>query len=1045
MKKTKSKILQRITSYILVSLMAFVNLSLAPSVSALVSGGGGSPTSSGVMIFSQTASNGDMLSIPIVASFVNIRGIQFNLHYDSALLEYQGVSGCSSNYIDCSGDINYLIDGEVDVLWYDTTMNNPLSLNNNNLLTLKFKVKTTNTEITSLTFSDSIVVDTNDSDVTGTVPFNNGTISLNPDTTPPTGTILINGGSTITNNKNVILTLSATDDISGVSEMQFSNGGAYSALEPYSTTKNWTLSSSDGSKTVRVKFKDQAGNVTVTGIPATITLDTTAPIITLNGVTPDIEVGGNYTELGATTDDGSAVIATGSVDVNTVGNYTITYAATDIAGNVATPITRTVKVVTPIPSTKDITSFNFSEGAGVITGTNIAVTVPFGTVITTLVPSITITGVSVNPASGVTQNFTNPVQYTVTAANGSTQIYTVTVTIAPNTAANILSFNSTAPVANGVINGNNITLTVPFGTSLTDLPIAITLSTGATVLPVVGNTTFVDGVATNYTVTAQDAVTTQNYSVTVNVAANTAKDITSFEFRDLNNVAYGEDGNNIIINVPFGTDVTALTPTIVITGASVCPDSNVSQDFSSPVTYTVTAADGSTQDYLVKVIVNDPSDLTMLSSAIITAQNKYDAAVDGNLPGQYPAPLKANLQTAINTASAITPAFPQSVVDASVVTLNTAVTTFESGIVPPDIIAPVITLNKDEGGFITIDLVVGDTYNDPGATAFDAVDGSVAVVATGLVDTNTIGDYTITYTATDAAGNISTANRIVHVWAAAVTLTGITITAPATKLSYTVGDTLDIAGLVVTGSYSDASTKPETITTFNITGFNSSVPVTGQVLTITIDGKTTTYTINVVAAPVPVVVPVVEPIVIHNSGGGGGYVPQQFAIPAGTTLQATAGAVRTSQNKITLTLNGGANAVRMAISNTADFSGISQEPYLTTKDWALSEGNEAKTVYVKFYDANGTASPVLTFSVPGLSVAASTPSSVQASIAKVLGEKITKLDGLIATLKPNRRNAQVKDLQAELKKLGFFPKFWNTTTYYGPVTKAGVAKYQASK
>ncbi|MCC6323409.1 hypothetical protein IT400_01310, partial [Candidatus Nomurabacteria bacterium] len=126
------------------------------------------------------------------------------------------------------------------------------------------------------------------------------------DTTPPTGTILINGGALYTNTRDVTLTLSATDDISGVAEMQFNNGtGSYSPLEPYSTTKSWTLSSSDTQlKTVRVKFKDQAGNETTTGIPATINLDTIAPVITLTGAnTINLNAGDIYTELGATVTD----------------------------------------------------------------------------------------------------------------------------------------------------------------------------------------------------------------------------------------------------------------------------------------------------------------------------------------------------------------------------------------------------------------------------------------------------------------------------------------------------------------------------------------------------------------------------------------------------------------------------------------------------------------------------------------------------------------------------------------------------------------------
>jgi hypothetical protein len=83
------------------------------------------------------------------------------------------------------------------------------------------------------------------------------------------------------------------------------------------------------------------------------------------------------------------------------------------------------------PSSKVITSYSFADpvAAGVITETDqtIAVTVPFGTDVTALVPTITIVGSSLSPASGVANDFSNPVTYTVTAADASTKAYTVTV------------------------------------------------------------------------------------------------------------------------------------------------------------------------------------------------------------------------------------------------------------------------------------------------------------------------------------------------------------------------------------------------------------------------------------------------------------------------------------------------------------------------------------------------------------------------------------------------------------------------------------------
>ncbi|GHV75883.1 hypothetical protein AGMMS49942_07040 [Spirochaetia bacterium] len=81
---------------------------------------------------------------------------------------------------------------------------------------------------------------------------------------------------------------------------------------------------------------------------------------------------------------------------------------------------------------KEITAFIVTSpvvAVGTITGTAIAVTVPYATAVTNIVPIITHTGASISPASGAARDFTGPVTYTVTAADGSTQGYTVTVTV----------------------------------------------------------------------------------------------------------------------------------------------------------------------------------------------------------------------------------------------------------------------------------------------------------------------------------------------------------------------------------------------------------------------------------------------------------------------------------------------------------------------------------------------------------------------------------------------------------------------------------------
>jgi len=92
-----------------------------------------------------------------------------------------------------------------------------------------------------------------------------------------------------------------------------------------------------------------------------------------------------------------------------------------------------------LSSTKVITGFSLNDCFGMIdeAGKTIAVTMPLGTDVTTLVATFYTTGASVKVGStvqtsgSITSNFstTNQVTYTVTAADATTQDYTVTVTV----------------------------------------------------------------------------------------------------------------------------------------------------------------------------------------------------------------------------------------------------------------------------------------------------------------------------------------------------------------------------------------------------------------------------------------------------------------------------------------------------------------------------------------------------------------------------------------------------------------------------------------
>ena len=121
----------------------------------------------------------------------------------------------------------------------------------------------------------------------GTIVMNgNKTISAqfeSTDTTPPTGTIVINNNRSTTNTPNVTLSLTWGDgaDGSGVARMRFSdNGSTWTAWESLAATRAYTLPGGDGHKTVRVQFLDKANNRSATHSDY-IRLDTTPPTGTI--------------------------------------------------------------------------------------------------------------------------------------------------------------------------------------------------------------------------------------------------------------------------------------------------------------------------------------------------------------------------------------------------------------------------------------------------------------------------------------------------------------------------------------------------------------------------------------------------------------------------------------------------------------------------------------------------------------------------------------------------------------------------------------------
>ncbi|MDO6599031.1 GEVED domain-containing protein [Tenacibaculum sp. 1_MG-2023] len=142
-----------------------------------------------------------------------------------------------------------------------------------------------------------------------------------------------------------------------------------------------------------------------------------------------------------------------------------------------------------------------------------------------------------------------------------------------------------------------------------------------------------------------------------------------------------------------------------------------------------------------------------------------------------------------------------------------------------DTIAPVITLN----GSSTMNLTVGDSFTDPGATASDNLDGNLtsSIVTTGSVNTSSAGTYTLNYNVSDAAGNAATqVSRTVNVNAdtqaptAPTSLSASNVTQTTATLTWSAStDNVGVTGYEVFSGGTSIGTV--TGTSANITGLTA--------------------------------------------------------------------------------------------------------------------------------------------------------------------------------------------------------------------------------
>jgi hypothetical protein len=259
------------------------------------------------------------------------------------------------------------------------------------------------------------------------------------------------------------------------------------------------------------------------------------------------------------------------------------------------------------PDEKEITSFILGGVTGTLSGNDIFVQLGPGANLEQLTPTIACRCAKIDPDPAKPQDFGLPVQYTASAQNGTSRVYTVHASVATSTSHEIISFVVTGATTlyPQLAGDNGLLLEFPFGSDVTHVTPTIAFL-GKTIDP--GNLVPQDFTnAVTYTVTAYDG-SKGIYTVKAEIeAADTAR-IDSFK---LNGVA-GDVIPDASITVALGgVSLKGLVPEIKWIGGSIDPPENQPQDFTTPITYTVTSQDKSTtSSYVVTVkrpVVSNPA------------------------------------------------------------------------------------------------------------------------------------------------------------------------------------------------------------------------------------------------------------------------------------------------------------------------------------------------------------------------------------------------------------------------------------------------------
>ncbi len=611
----------------------------------------------------------------------------------------------------------------------------------------------------------------------------------------------------------LVYTVGETLDITGLVVT-----GTYSDL----TTKVLSITASNITGfNSSVPAASQTLTITVGGKTATCTIeikpvvisDTTKPIITLLGSTPvNLANGASYTDAGATASDNidgditADIVTTGIVNTAVEGSYVIHYNVSDAAGNAAVEVTRTVNVAAPVVVV-GVTGVTLNKTASALlvggTETLIATVAPTNATNKNLIWTSSNTAVATVDSNGTITG--GPTASTMASANITAK--TVDGNKVATCSVRVLS---EAMVIADINAGTAANMAAKISQYSTLLGLDLTVYN---LLPALDKTQVHGALAAaTFTTLAQIKPAFDN-AIAVQLA-----------IQEINSATVDTVGSVVINNAAILGVV--LTDYNALTDKSPVHTALKLSNFASATQFR-TAFNGS-------VAIEEVNEATIATMGTVISKN---ATILGLTLTTYNTLInKTPVYTAMEIPTFVTASEVKAAFNAAVLAQKTA----ETPVTP---LAPNVT--ADDTANLVIGMAVGMEYKLDGAeyTAYDEA-------AFALVDFS--GDHTVLVrVAAEGVNPFGPDTVLTFTTNPVATLSSIAITAPAAKLVYTVGETLDITGLVVTGTYSDSTTKVEAVTASNITGFDSTAPAASQILTITIEGVTTTYTVEIK----PIIVP----------------------------------------------------------------------------------------------------------------------------------------------------------------------------------------------